>query len=284
MPEPIVDLPLRDIDATALPRDRSAPDPVALAELRASVLKNGIRMPLEVFENLNPNAPAPYGLISGLRRLTVARELHAGGLAAFATVPARICAPASLPAALMRMVEENDIRAEIAPWDKARIALDCVYAGHFDTVDAAIEGLYPAADRQRRARLRAICTVAEEFGSALCDPHCLSQRQLLRLAAACRGGFTDLMLGALAEARCPDIAAQLKLPDTILLEAEAEARHPAPPDPRPGRPRRFIRPRDGLAIRRERTTHGWSLHFTGTEANGMLMESIMDAVERLVGR
>lgn len=118
MPEPVVDLPLCDIDTTALPRDRSAPDPVALAELRASVLKNGIRLPLEVFENLNPHAPAPYGLISGLRRLTVARELHAGGLAAFATVPARICAPASLPAALMRMVEENDIRAEIAPWTR----------------------------------------------------------------------------------------------------------------------------------------------------------------------
>jgi hypothetical protein len=63
---------------------------------------------------------------------------------------------------------------------------------------------------------------------------------------------------------------------------------PTPPSPRSAphadRQRRYIRPREGLWIRRERTQTGWCLRFTGPEASGTLMEDIMDMVERMVGR
>lgn len=55
-------------------------------------------------------------------------------------------------------------------------------------------------------------------------------------------------------------------------------------DYRPGRPRRIVRPRPGLLIRRERTAEGWNLRFTGPDATGPLMEDIMDYVEQQFGR
>lgn len=279
-------LPLDAIALDTLPRDRTALDPTAIEELRLSILRDGLRQPIEVMELVDPPPGGPsHGLLSGLRRLTVFRGLRDDfpGHDRWATIPALVRLPDTLADALRQMVEENDIRAAITPRDQARIALDCVPAV-FATADAAVAELYRSADRQRRARIRAVCTVIEELGPLLIDPAALSQRQLLRLAAACRGGFTDLIETALAQSASRSAAGQWRILDTILLEAEAEARAPEPPDPRPGRPRRFVRPRAGLWIRREKTREGWSLHFTGKEANGPLMEDIMDEVERLVGR
>ena len=65
-------LPLADIDASAIPRDRTALDPAALALLQRSILAEGLRQPVEVFPL---EGAIPYALISGLRRLTVFRTL-----------------------------------------------------------------------------------------------------------------------------------------------------------------------------------------------------------------
>ena len=64
------------------------------------------------------------------------------------------------------------------------------------------------------------------------------------------------------------------------------ARHPRARDPRP---RRVLRPRPGLVIRRETTRDGYILHFTGREATCGILDRVLDEIEaslskRLRGR
>ena len=56
MPDPIHPIPLAEIDAASLTRDRTALDPEALRELRNSILKSGLRMPIEVYALPDPAA------------------------------------------------------------------------------------------------------------------------------------------------------------------------------------------------------------------------------------
>ncbi len=106
----------------------------------------------------------------------------------------------------------------------------------FATLDAAVAGLYPAADRQRRARIRAMAEVVAAFGPRLISPETLSMRRLERLAAAARGGFSALIDGALPQSKATTAAAQWEMLENVLREAEAEARAPRPPTPAPAAP------------------------------------------------
>lgn len=280
MPDPLVSLPLGAIDAEALPRDRTRLCPGALAELRASILASGLRQPVEVFALAAPEGPVRYGLISGHRRLIAFRSLAADGLP-FGEIPAFLRAPGSLEAALAAVVEENDIRAETSPWEKGLVAVTATRAGLFPTLDAAIDALYPSADRMRRSRLRALAMVAESLDDLLVAPESLSQKQLLRLAAALRAGFAEVLRTALEESRARDASAQWSLLQPVLHEAELSLSDDTPYAP--GRPRRVARPRANLTIRRELAPEGWILRFTGKDATGPLIESVLDEIERLVG-
>ncbi len=271
-------IPTIQIDAEALPRDRTHLDDTALTELRLSIATHGLRTPIEVFPT-----DQGYALISGFRRLAAYRALHSlTQNPAYASIPATILHPKSIAEALTLMVEENDIRADLSPWEKGRIAVAARNHGHFDTIDAAVACLYPNATKMRRSRLRALALVVDELDDHLAAPETLSLRQSLRLAAALRAGFTDLIRTALDQShtKTPEGHWTLLLP--ILDEAEQSLKDPTPY--RPGCPRRILTPRRGLTVRRELAPEGWVLRFTGPEATGMLMETVMDEVERLVGR
>jgi ParB family transcriptional regulator, chromosome partitioning protein len=271
-------IPTADIDDHALPRDRTNLDPTALQELRLSIATHGLRTPIEVFLTQDG-----YALISGFRRLTAYRALHTlTQNPAYATINATILTPATIPEALTLMVEENDIRADLSPWEKGRIAVEARNQGHFETIDAAIAALYPAACKMRRSRLRALALLVEELDGTLTTPETLSQRQALRLASALRGGFTALIRTALEAAHTRTPEADWALLQPILDEAEQSLKDPTPY--RPGYPRRYVRLRPGLTVRRELAVEGWVLRFTGPEATGMLMETVMDEVERMVRR
>ena len=270
-----------DIDTEALPRDRRALDTTALTELETSILLHGLRQPIEVFARTpTPDIGPRFGLISGLRRLTVARRL---GLA---TVPAFLRTPQDGADAMAQMIAENEMRAEITPWEKGRIVVASVEAGVFDTLDAAVARLFQALDRNRRTRIRATAEVVAEIGDhLLTDPRTLTQNQLVRIAFALRNGYGPVIEAALGHStdRTPDAQWRALLP--VLAEAEAEARTPTPaPAYRPGRPRRVATPRKGLRIRRERTADGWILRFSGPDATGPLMEDIMDHIEQQFGQ
>ena len=270
-------IPLTDIDENALPRDRTTLCPTALNELQNSIATHGLRTPIEVFASTT----APYGLISGFRRLTAVRNLAALN-PAITTIAATLRTPATLQDALTTMVEENDIRADLSPWEKGRIATRARDLGLFPTIDAAIHALYPNATPMRRSRLRSLALLADELEGTLTAPETLSMRQALRLATALRGGFADLIRLALDQSKARTPEAEWSLLAPILTEAEQSLHDQTPY--RPGRPRRHAYLRPGLTVRRELAPEGWVLRFTGPEATGMLMESVMDEVERLVGK
>ena len=140
MPDPIHPIPLAEIDAASLTRDRTALDPEALRELRNSILKSGLRMPIEVYALPEPRGPHRYGLLSGFRRLAVFRDLDAGWhLPGYAAIPAFLRTPADRAEALTAMVEENAIRADLSPWEQARIAVVARDAQVYLTVEEAVD-------------------------------------------------------------------------------------------------------------------------------------------------
>ncbi len=270
---------LTNIDAAALPRDRLTLDDTALHDLTLSIAAHGLRQPVELFAFDPPPDTGPrYGLISGFRRLTATRTLG------HANIPAFLRTPSDGAEAMASMIEENEIRADIAPWERASILLTAIDAGLFDTIDQAIPRLFPTYDRFRQNRLRAVAEVVQHFGDhVLSDPRSLSQQKLTRIATTLRAGLGDTMLVALRESSNKSPATQWSLLQAIIEDAEAEAKAPKL-HYKPGRPRHYARVQNDLTVRRERTKDGWTLRFTGRTANGPLMEDIMDYVEDMFGR
>jgi len=135
------------------------------------------------------------------------------------------------------------------------------------------------ADRNKRARLRLAVPVVEELDGLIANPEQLSQNRLLKLAAGYAAGYGEVIETALGQSSARTPEAQWQVLRGVLAEMGSE------PDPaRPGYPRRVVRPRAGLTIRRERTRDGWCLHFTGREAKSGLMDDILDDVEQRFGR
>lgn len=279
-------IPLTQILTDALPRDRATLEPAALAELQSSIATDGLRQPIEVWRLSAPQfdengAGCEYGLISGLRRLTATRNLAAYRPQDYPTIPAFLRTPKDIPAALAAMVAENEIRADPSPWDKGRILVQVVQEGHFPTLDAAVTALHPNAPRQKRARLRACASVVEELDGQFTTPDDITERQMIRLAAALRGGFSDLFHQILKETRGRNLATQWSALLATLVEAErGEEDIPATPT-RCARPRRLLELKQGLIIRREESPQGYALRFSGQEARRKgLMDDVMDHVER----
>ena len=281
MPDPIQLIPLAEIDATALTRDRTGLDPEPQAELEASIAASGLRQPIELFPLDQARGPARFGLLSGFRRLHAFRSLHAATSEdRYATIPAFLRERTSLAAALAAMVEENEIRAGLSPFERGLIAVTARNQGAFPSIEEAINGLYPNAGRVKRHRLRTLATFAEEMDGQFTAPETLKQAQVFRIAAAITAGFGELIRTALEESSLTDPDHQWQLLQPILAEAEEHARKPETSN-HPGRPRRILRPRYALTIRRERTRDGWSLHFTGREASGAMMDLVLDEIERM---
>lgn len=274
----ITSLATDTIDAEALPRDRFRTDPDATDTLIRSLLAEGLRQPIEVFPLAGD---LPWGLISGHRRLMAFRHLaRMRGNGDFTTIPAFIRTPDSIPAAMAAMVTENEVRSDITPWEKATLILESVRLDYFATPDAALQTLYPHMSPSNRSRLRAVVSVVEGLGHILNDGPSYSLRQLLRISGALRAGFAPLIEVALRESSEKSAATQWDLMQNILTEAELSLTEPQTPQT-PGRPRRLLYPRSNLIIRRERLPNGYRLTFTGEEASGMMMDSVLDQIERM---
>ena len=270
-------IPLTQIDDSALPRDRLSLDPEALDALFLSISRDGLRQPIELYPT-----ETGYALISGFRRLTAWRRLHQLGGERYATIPAFIRSPADIPQALAAMVSENEIRADVSPWEKANLITECVYQGHFPNNEAAVAALYRDISPSARSRLLSVVSVYEELGPRLTAGETYSLRQLLRIAMAIKAGFGEVLETALRESPAREPSVQWELLQNILTEAEQSLRDPDPsPNARPTR--RILRPRKGLTIRREWLPNGWRLVFTGEEAQGMMINQVMSDIERMYG-
>lgn len=280
-------IPLDAIDASALPRDRTGLDPEPFAELKASLRASGLRSPVEVFPlAAAPMATAPdaprFGLIAGYRRLAAFRDLRDEGLEGFAEIPAFVREIAA-PEAFRAMVEENEIRAPLSPWERGRAAILAVEAGFFDTVEAAVDALHQGATKQKRCKLHAIARVVAEMDGFWTAAERLSERNLLDLADALRAGFGPPMEEALRAARGRPHAGQWEAVRPYLAEWRDERDSPPSPPHAPGRPRRLAALRRTLTVRRERTSTGYVLRFSGPDATSPLLDEVIDEIARIYG-
>ncbi|WP_118134704.1 ParB N-terminal domain-containing protein [Oceanicella sp. SM1341] len=232
----LLDVPLDAVRADHIARDRVMVDHEEMEELKASLRESGQRHPIEVV-SLGAAAPGEvpvYGLVSGWRRLMALRALRAeGGEPRFATVRAILCAAESAGAAYTAMVVENEVRAQLSPYERGRIAVVAAGQGAFASPEAAVDAIFAAASKAKRSKIRSFALVHEELGDLLAHPAGLSEKAGLQLAQALRQGFAAKLRNALAEAH---EAGQIGSAEAEwrVLEAALATQAPAAEAPRKG--------------------------------------------------
>jgi hypothetical protein len=196
-------LPLASIDAGHMARDRlPGGDPEAEAALEASLRAHGQRVPVEVTPL--QGGPCPWGLISGWRRLSALRRLHAAtGEDRFATVKAVIRPAGEAAGAYVAMVEENEIRAALSHYERARIVAVTTALGVFASEQEALRRLFASASRARRSKIGSFLALHHELGACLRFPAAIPERLGLRLSAALQAGAGTALRTALAEGAPP---------------------------------------------------------------------------------
>ena len=207
-------LPIERIVLDHITRDRTALDPDEMDELIASVRVHGVRLPVEV----TPLGDGSYGLISGYRRIVAVRALGKEGVAA--TVPAIVRNLTDLGESYTRMVEENEIRAPLSPYERGRIAVIAAAQGAYPDTAAAVSAIFGSASKAKRSKIRSFASVHEELGDVLRHPEGLSERNGLRLAAALRAGFATKLRAALDDGTASEPSAEWLMLEPLVRESE----------------------------------------------------------------
>lgn len=227
-------IPIMDIDLGYMTRDRLSTDRGGeeWAALKASIAARGQQMPIEVADQGIAVSPR-YGLISGMRRVLVLRELYEDtGEARFAKVTAML-RPANMASTdrLIAMIEENEIRSDISFYERGRIAALAAAEGVFPDADAAVERLFVNSHRNRRYKIRCFVTVHEELGDLLWYPQTLGERLGIQMAKALRAGQGPAIRAALEAAGGRDAAGEAQTLTRIMAALEGPS-----PTTRPARP------------------------------------------------
>ena len=210
-----------DIDETHLVRDRIDVDEGEMGALLDSLRARGQQTPIEVVDL----GRGRYGLISGWRRLTALRRLgesHALCL---------IRAPETASDAYLAMVEENEIRAGLSFYERARIAARAAEQGAYPTPRYAVKGLFANASAPKRSKIVSFLTIYHALDNALRFPSALSERLGLALAKALEAdaALAPRMAPRLKKAKSPEAQQEIILE---MLKGDA----PKPSRPAPARP------------------------------------------------
>ncbi len=281
------EIPIHEITADALTRDRMAMDEDELTELCTSISANGLRLPIEVFEPSNPDTAGKFALISGFRRLAAYRRLNtltAGEK--YQTIPCFIRQPGSIADTLVAMVEENEIRTGLSQYERGRVAAIAVHEGVFATIEDAVKTLFGSASKAKRSKVKSFALVHEELGDMLSHATHLSERQCLRLAAALRAGQGGEIRVALDDHVTDTPEAEWAVLEPLVTKAEGIA-----PDPsRGGRPRKEAKTREGrevplangISIQRIDRADGYAIQFHGANVNSELVDQVMDHIRHLL--
>ena len=192
----VLSLPLDQIEAGYLVRDRIASDPEEMAALVESLRARGQQTPIEVAQI----GPDRYGLISGWRRLAALRQLAAEG-GKTVSVLALLRKPDQASDAYVAMVEENEIRVGLSFYERAHIAAKAVEAGVYPDDRAALRALFAAASRAKRSKIGSFLTVVRALDGALRFPEAIGERLGLQLAQALEAdaGLTTRLRALLAQ-------------------------------------------------------------------------------------
>ncbi|WGW06009.1 ParB/RepB/Spo0J family partition protein [Tropicibacter oceani] len=278
----MLELPLSQIRPDALVRDRVVLDVEAMEELKSSIAKGGLRLPIEVFETPE-DGEFPYGLLSGYRRLMAMQalnELTQGEL--FGTIKAVIRDPQAMGGTFAAMIEENEIRASLSHYERGRISVIAAQQGAFVNAEEAVNALFPQASKAKRSKIRSFALIFEELGDMLSFPDLLKERDGLRLAAALRDGAEGRLREALADHR-PDTPEQ-----EAHLIAEALDGIERRKDPKKGgRPKKVAPPRrlsTGTVLQSGQDKDGWFIRIKGRQIDRELVEVVLAELERLLDK
>jgi ParB family chromosome partitioning protein len=180
----VLRVPLEAVDAAHLLRDRVAVDDDEMTTLMDSLRERGQQTPIEVVEL----GSGRFGLISGWRRLLALRTLHveAPVETRFATVQALIRKPESAADAYRAMVEENEVRADLSFYERARIAIKSAEQGVYKSTKEAVQSLFSTARPAKRSKIMAFTTVVEALDGHLQFPEAIPEKLGLRLAQVLR--------------------------------------------------------------------------------------------------
>ena len=175
----VLRIPLGEIHVNHLIRDRVGLEPEALEELKASISARGQQTPVEVMA-LEDGA---YALISGWRRLLALQALEAENPEGeFGTVQALLRRPADQGAAYVAMVEENEIRAGLSFYERARVVVMALRAGIFDSEKTALQTLFANVSYSKRSKIKSFVPLVEALDGALNYPARLPEHTGLALA------------------------------------------------------------------------------------------------------
>lgn len=273
----VLEIALAEIVAEELTRDRLRVDGEEMDELRASIKAHGLRLPVEVFER--EGTGERYGLISGWRRLSAMRQLHAEtGDARYATIRALLRRPGDVSSAYVAMVEENEIRSDLSHYERGRIAALAAGQGAFASVEEAVDTLFHAASKSKRSKIRSFAVIHEELGDMLSFAASLGERAGLRLAQTLRAGYSGPLRQALASGQGMDPVSEWALMEPLIKAAEGRAPDPA----RGGRP---VRKEPGLpkavSFDVEKDGKGFAIRFQGEDVDEALMARIMGELRKL---
>lgn len=288
----LVDLPVGDIDADSMVRDRSVLDADELLELRLSIAANGLRLPVEVYAlpGASDEGGPRYGLLSGYRRLMAVRELL--GLTEqdkYKTIRAIIRPAAETDAAFVAMVEENEVRSELSQFERGRIAVIAAHQGAFLNVEEAVNKLFATGSKAKRSKVRSFALIFEELGDMLEFPDALSEKRGLRLATALRQGAESRIRDALAATAIGSAEEEWAEIDAVIASLD----EPSPDPKRGGRPKtakpmtgwqnaETLVTSSGITIRQQSDSKGYILRFEGKQLDKTLMDSLVAEIQHLL--
>lgn len=282
----IRDIPLDQIEANALIRDRTVMDPAELEELKASIATHGMRLPVELFEQDDPDKP--YGLLSGYRRLWAMQDLFTKTeLPKYATIRALIRDPEALGGSFTAMVEENEIRAQLSHFERGRIAVVAAQQGAFANTEDAVNTLFSAASKAKRSKIRSFALIFEELGDMLEFPENIKERDGLRLSAALRNGAEGRIRDALAEIQPENHAEEWAAIEPVLADFDLTK----PAGSRGGRPpkakkigwvgKNTLNLSSGVTLQSDRDSQGYIIRVKGRAVDSILIERAMEQLQYL---
>jgi ParB/RepB/Spo0J family partition protein len=208
-------LPLDAIRRDYLVRDRVVLEDEEMAALRESLRVRGQQTPIDVVDL----GQGRYGLISGWRRLAAIQALHREtGEPRFASVQALLRQPETAGDAYTAMVEENEIRVGLSPFERARIVGKSVEQGVFADEGAALRTLFATASRAKRSKIGSFLRIVTELEDTLRFPGAIAERLGLRMAKALEEGpeFSERLKAALQADAPATPEAELALIDAVL--------------------------------------------------------------------
>lgn len=223
----VMRLPLANIDATYLVRDRIEIDSDDLQSLIDSLRVRGQQTPIEVVDL----GSGQYGLISGWRRLAALRHLvDEANDERFATIQALVRKPDNAAAAYLAMVEENEIRVGLSFYERARIAVQAVRQGVHENTAVAVAELFAAARAPKRSKILSFVTLVEALDMHLQFPAVVPEKLGLALVAELRAdtGFRRRLTEALRKAAPTTPGAERAILEQALVPASGSSTDASP--------------------------------------------------------